>query len=236
MKTPSRLKHETSELSSNTRNINLARDNTVFRRLSWGRERAKKRMTKLSLMCLNERFKLALSTDLCARSGIMRKLLLAAVPAAFSLLWSVLAYGGDYVFPAKNSFARISLPDTWKASLYPKGVEAISPDQQTYFAVEPATAANVEDSMQAALDYLGTKHITVDQNTLKKDSVDIGGKKTLTFDWDGKDSNGVCKVGLAVMQVKPGKALLFIYYAALNADEDNIQDISGVLASVTPAE
>src|SRR6516165_3473092 len=59
MKTPSRLKHETSELSSNTRNINLARDNTVFRRLSWGRERAKKRMTKLSLMCLNERFKLA---------------------------------------------------------------------------------------------------------------------------------------------------------------------------------
>ena len=168
--------------------------------------------------------------------GTMRKLLLAAVPAVFSLLWTLSAYGGDYVLPAKNSFARVTLPDTWKASLYPKGVEAVSPDQQTYFAVEPATANNVEDSMQAALDYLSTKNIKVDEGTLKKDSVDIGGKKTLTFDWDGKDANGACKVGLAVMQVKPGKGLLFIYYATLNADEDNIKDISGVLASVTSAE
>jgi hypothetical protein len=153
-------------------------------------------------------------------------------PIFFGLALSFSALADEYVLPATNPIASVTFPDAWKSSIYDKGVEAISDDNQVYFAVEATDSSKVEQSITQALSYLETKGVTVDQSTLQKDSTDIGGKQTATFDWDGKDKHGACKVGLALMRVKEDKGLLFIYYATPEGSKAHLQDLSAVLASV----
>jgi hypothetical protein len=100
--------------------------------------------------------------------------------------------------------------------------------------VEATDSSKVEESITQAISYLETKGVTVDQSSLQKDSTDIGGRQTATFDWNGKDKHGACKVGLAVMQVKGENGLLFIYYATPDGSKAHLQELSEILASVKP--
>jgi hypothetical protein len=161
----------------------------------------------------------------------MRKVLFTTLVGL--LLYSS-ASADEYVLPATNPVASVTFPDAWKSSVYDKGVESISGDNQVYFAVEATDSSRVESSISEALQYLQTKGVNVDESTLQKDSTDIVGKETATFDWDGKDKHGACKVGLALMRVKGDKGPLFIYYATPEGSKAHLQDLSGILASVKP--
>jgi hypothetical protein len=120
----------------------------------------------------------------------------------FDLLLYSSAWADEYVLPEDNPVASVTFPDAWKSSIHDKGVEAISGDNQVYFAVEATDSSRIENSITEALQYLHTKGVNVDESSLQKDSTDIDGKETATFDWDGKDKHGACKVGLAVMRIK----------------------------------
>lgn len=161
----------------------------------------------------------------------MRKVLFTTF---FGLILCSSAWADEYVLPANSPVASVTFPDAWKSSIYEKGVESISGDNQVYFAVEATDSSQIENSITEALQYLQTKGVNVDESSLQKDSTDIGGKETATFDWDGKDKHGACKVGLAVMRVKGDKGLLFIYYATPEGSKAHLQDLSGILASVKP--
>jgi hypothetical protein len=152
----------------------------------------------------------------------------------FGLILGSSAMAEEYVLPATDPIASVTFPDEWKSSIYAKGVESISGDNQVYFAVEATDSSRVEASITEALEYLQTKGVNVDESSLQKDSTDIGGKQTATFDWDGKDKNGACKVGLALMRVKGNKGLLFIYYATPEGSKAHLQELSAILASVKP--
>ena len=160
----------------------------------------------------------------------MLKIVLAALAAI--IVGSSSAFADEYVLPATNSYASVAFPDAWKSSIYDRGVEAISSDNQTYVAVEAINVSNVESAVTNALEYLKSKGVNVMPTSMQKSSVDIGGKQTTTFDWNGTDKNGDCKVGLAVMEVKPSKGLLFIYYATVEGSKNNQDDLASILGSV----
>jgi hypothetical protein len=64
----------------------------------------------------------------------------------------------------------VTFPDAWKSSIYDKGVESISADNQVYFAVEATDSSRIETSITEALQYLQTKGVNVDESSLQKDS------------------------------------------------------------------
>jgi hypothetical protein len=44
----------------------------------------------------------------------------------------------------------VTFPDAWKSSIYGKGIESISGDNQVYFAVEATDSSRIENSITEA--------------------------------------------------------------------------------------
>jgi hypothetical protein len=82
-------------------------------------------------------------------------------PIFFGFVLYSPALAEEYVLPATNPIASVAFPDAWKSSIYDKGVEAISEDNQVYFAVEATDSSKVEESITQAISYLETKGVTV---------------------------------------------------------------------------
>ena len=78
----------------------------------------------------------------------MRKVLLTIFSRL--LLYSS-AWADEYVLPATNPVASVTFPDAWKSSIYDKGVESISADNQVYFAVEATDSSRIETSITEAI-------------------------------------------------------------------------------------
>ena len=71
----------------------------------------------------------------------MRKTLILV---ALSCLVAVPVMAKTYQLPDANPAVSVTLPDKWKPSEVDKGVEATSPDGETYIALETATAKGME--------------------------------------------------------------------------------------------
>jgi hypothetical protein len=95
----------------------------------------------------------------------MKKLSLAVL-FAFALLTP--AFAKTFKVPDEDSFASITIPDSWKPKEIDKGVEAQSSDDEVYFAVEATDGKGMDKTIQEAVEYLKDQGVTVDLKTQKQ--------------------------------------------------------------------
>lgn len=161
----------------------------------------------------------------------MMRLLLAAA-AAFCL--TTAAQAAEMPFPSDAPVAVVDWPEGWKSQETDTGVDASSPDDSIYLAIDVSDTTAAGDTVAEALKYFGSKGVTVDATTEKRTEQKLNGYDYATITWGGKDEDGPVTISLGVM-VLGNKSLTLSYWGTQGAQDSQAADIQKIIASLKPA-
>ena len=159
----------------------------------------------------------------------MKKLSLALL-LALALITP--AFAKTFNLPGEDSFASITIPDSWKSKEIDKGVESQSSDSEVYFAVEATDAKRMDKSIEEAVNYLKEQGVTVDEKTMKQSEGKINGMDVIELDWKGTDKEGDAIIALTILAVTPNKVLLITYWGSPAGTRNKAKEIGDILGSV----
>jgi hypothetical protein len=159
----------------------------------------------------------------------MKKLSLAVL-FAFTLLTP--AFAKTFKVPDEDSFASITIPDSWKPKEIDKGVEAQSSDDEVYFAVEATDAKGLDKTIEEAVEYLKEQGVTIDLKTQKQTEGKINGMDGVDITWNGEDKEGDAIISLTILAVRKDKALLLTYWASPEGTKSHAQELGEIMSSV----
>lgn len=155
-----------------------------------------------------------------------------ALLLAFALLTP--AFGKTFKVPDEDSFASITIPDSWTSKEIDKGVEAQSPDDEVWFAVEATDAKGMDKTIEEAIDFLKEQGVTIDPKTQKQDEGKINGMEGVDLTWSGKDKEGDAIISLTILAVDANKVLLLTYWGSPDGTKKHAAAVGEILNSVKP--
>jgi hypothetical protein len=158
----------------------------------------------------------------------MKKLSLALLLA---LALVAPAFAKTFNLPGEDSFASITIPDSWKSKEIDKGVESQSSDSEVYFAVEATDAKGVDKTIEDAIDFLKEQGVTIDPKTVKQSEGKINGMDGVDITWNGKDKEGDAIIALTILAVTPNKVLLMTYWGSPAGTKSHAKEIGDILNS-----
>lgn len=161
----------------------------------------------------------------------------APITAAFvACLLASGAFAGELRFPSDEPVASITFPDDWTSAKETEtGIDATSPDDSIYLAVDVADAKDTDAVVKDAIDYLAGQGVTVDAATAKQDEGTLNGMKVFNVDWDGTDKDGPVSISLAALVVNAEKVLVVTYWGTKGEQEKNGAAMGAILNSLKPA-
>jgi opacity protein-like surface antigen len=161
----------------------------------------------------------------------MKRILLAAT-ATFCLMTA--AYAAEMPFPSDEPVAVVDWPDGWKSQETDTGVDATSPDDSIYLAIDVSETKDAGTAVTDALKYFASKGVTVDPATEARTETKLNGFDYATITWGGKDADGPVTISLVVM-VLGEQSLTLSYWGTQGAQDSQAADIQKIIASLKPA-
>jgi predicted Zn-dependent protease len=161
----------------------------------------------------------------------MKRLLLATA-ATFCLLTA--AHAAEMPFPSDAPIAVVDWPDGWKSQETDTGVDATSPDDSIYLAIDVTETKDASAAVTEALNYFASKGVTVDAATESRTETKLNGMDYATITWGGKDEDGPVTISLGVL-VLGDHSLTLSYWGTQGAQDSQAADIQKIIASLKPA-
>ena len=163
----------------------------------------------------------------------MKTVVIAAVTA---LLFASGAYAGELKFPSDAPVASVTFPDDWtSAKETDSGIDATSPDDSIYLAVDAADAKDTDAVVTDAVNYLAGQGVTVDSTTAKQNEGTLNGMKVFNVDWEGTDKDGPVSISLAAVVVNAEKVLVVTYWGTKGEQDKNAAAMNTIVNSLKPA-
>ena len=163
----------------------------------------------------------------------MRRILLAATVLLAGTAASLTAASAkQYQLPDANPAVSITLPDDWKPEDIDKGVQANSPDEETYVAIETAPKKDVDALIKDDIEFLVKNGVTLDTSTQKQQDSTINGIPVSFLHWDGKDKDGPTSVTLVIAGVTDNLLMLMTSWATPKGDKSNGPAMEKILSSM----
>lgn len=161
----------------------------------------------------------------------MKRFLLAAA-AAFCMMTA--AQAAEMPFPSDEPVAVVDWPDGWQAQETDTGVDASSPDDSIYLAIDVSDTKDASTTVTDALKYFASKGVTADPATEARTQTKLNGFDYATITWAGKDADGAVTISLGVM-VLGEKSLVLSYWGTQGAQDSQAADIQKIIGSLKPA-
>ena len=159
----------------------------------------------------------------------MKSLIAAAL---FALCVPAFAQAKTYAIPDDEPMAMISLPDSWVSDDLDDGIEALSPDEAAYVAIEAVDRLDVDGALSAARVFFDDKGIVVDPDSMTKTDIEVGGYSGFSLSFQGHDEDGPTRVTVYGLQVSEAGALMVTFWAPDDGDA-----LEALLASIqTPTK
>ena len=155
------------------------------------------------------------------------------IMAVLSCLVAVPVLAKTYQLPDANPAVSVMLPDKWKPSEVEKGVEATSPDGETYVALETATAKGIEALIDDDIQFLTDRGVVVDKSTQQTHDTTINGMSVSFLRWSGKDKDGPTNVTLGIYGVTGNLILLMTAWSSPTGEKLYGKELDGIVSSVT---
>ena len=137
-----------------------------------------------------------------------------------------------YDLPDANPAVSVNVPDRWKPTEVDKGVEATSPDGETYVAFETATAKGMEALIDEDIKFLSKQGVTIDRSTQQSQDTTMNGIPVSMLHWKGKDKDGPTAVTLGIFGVTDNLILLMTAWSSPAGDKANGAALTEMLGSV----
>lgn len=150
--------------------------------------------------------------------------LIASVPAALN--------AKTYTVPDPNPVAVVTIPDDWTATTLPKGVEALSEDEDVYVAIEVTDLQDVAKAIADAIIWLKSKDVVLDRATQAQQDITVNGMTGVQIKWEAKDVDGPTQVSLTVLQASDTKGLVLTYWGTEEAAKENAVDLNTIITSL----
>ena len=137
-----------------------------------------------------------------------------------------------YELPDANPAAVVYLPNSWKPSEVEKGVEATSPDGETYVAIETAPTKAINTLIEEDVDFLRKQGVVIDRSTQQSQDMDVNGIPSSLLHWTGKDKDGPTAVTLGIFGVTENLMLLMTAWSSPAGDKVNGAELTKILQSI----
>ena len=161
----------------------------------------------------------------------MRKILILAALGFFAAQ-SVMAK--TFELPDANPAVSVMLPNSWKPSEVDTGVEATSPDGETYVALETATAKSMESLISDDIDFLTEQGVKIDKSTQQTHDTTQNGMPVSFLRWSGKDKDGPTNVTLGIFAVSNNLILLMTAWSSPAGEKTHSAELDQIVASIKP--
>ena len=155
-----------------------------------------------------------------------------ALFAALSLATAASAAAKTFELPDANPAAVVYLPNGWKPSEVEKGVEATSPDGETYVAIETATAKSMKALIDEDIDFLTKQGVTIDRSTQQTHDTEINGIPVSMLHWKGRDKDGPTAVTLGLYGMSDNLILLLTAWSSPDGDKANGPELDRIVSGV----
>jgi len=168
-------------------------------------------------------------SDIQSGKRLMKSVLIATL---FGCLLAGPVLAKTYELPDANPAISVTLPNAWKPTEVDKGVEATSPDGETYVAIETATAKGMEALIDEDIKFLTGQGVTIDKSTQQTHDTSINGIPVSMLHWSGKDKDGPTAVTLGIFGVSDNLIMLMTAWSSPAGDKAHGEELSAILASV----
>ncbi len=162
--------------------------------------------------------------------SMFKKLLSACVFAGVIVVSPAIAK--TYSVPDPNPIAVVTIPDDWTATTLPKGVEALSEDEEVYVAIEVTELQDVAQAISSAIIWLKSKDVVLNQATQAKQDIAVNGLSGVQIKWQAKDADGPTQVSLTVLQATETKGLVLTYWGTEEGAKENAVDLNAIITSL----
>jgi len=157
-------------------------------------------------------------------------LFMMAVLAVLSCLPG-LAEAKSFKLAGNKPVATVTLPDSWKPDEYDWGVEAQSPDDEIYVAVEMATVKGLEKAAEQAMQFFKKQGVTLKGDPVQSEHK-LNGMDVVDLSWKGRDKDGEADISLSFVVVSETRVLLLYYWGSPGASAKYRDTLSGILNSI----
>ena len=161
----------------------------------------------------------------------MSQLTFAMAAALFFM--PVAGFAKTFGIPSDNPVATISIPEKWEPEPYEDGVEAKSPDDGVYVAVEMVRASDVGSATKEGVEWFSKQGIKLDEESLKSQEMKVNGLDTFNIYMTGKDDKGPTEADLTLVATNAqGKFLMIYFWGSEKAQKENADDLKAIAASL----
>ncbi len=155
------------------------------------------------------------------------------VVAVLSCLLALPATAKTYDLPDDNPAVKVTLPGDWKPREVEHGVEATSPDGETYVALETAPTKRVETLIDEDIAFLTEQGVTIDKDSQQTQDSTVNGIKVSFLHWKGKDKDGPTAVTLGIFGVSENLMLLMTAWSSPAGDKLHSRELDGIVSGIT---
>lgn len=161
---------------------------------------------------------------------MIRTILLASALAMLPALAQAKAFklGDD------EAVAWITMPDTWEPREIDNGVEATSPDKETYVAAEIVAGNDLDKAGEEADKFFREQKITIKADSKVEKKTTVSGLPAYDINWDATDADGPTHVSLTLVKVADEKVLLLTYWGSAAGETSNKDDLAAIGKSIKP--
>ncbi len=161
---------------------------------------------------------------------MFKKLLSTCIFAGFIAVSPAIAK--THTVPDPNPVAVVTIPDDWTATTLPKGVEALSEDEEVYVAIEVTELQDVAQAISSTIIWLKSKDVVLDEATQAKQDITVNGLSGVQIKWQAKDADGPTQVSLTVLQATETKGLILTYWGTEEGAKENAVDLNTIITSL----
>jgi hypothetical protein len=138
----------------------------------------------------------------------------------------------EYNITKSEPIAKITFPEGWKVTEEDDIINATSKDESISLDVEIFDNDDLDENLQATIDYLKENKVIVDEKSLKESEGKINGLDAVFHSYDGKDEEGPCVISLCFMILNEKKTVSILHWSPAKVDEEQQKEVLAILNSV----
>lgn len=146
--------------------------------------------------------------------------------------WAELA--NAKAFKLGDDVTWISIPDTWEPETFDDGVEATSPDKETYVAAEIVDGDTLADASKEEDKFFKKMKVKIKEDTFKQKKIRLSGLEADDLEWEATDADGPTHVSVTLVKVADKKLLMLTYWGSEAGEKTNGADLNAISESIKP--
>jgi len=165
-----------------------------------------------------------------------RKTILGGLLASILIgaqIFAVSAAARVFSIPADQPFASVEIPDSWRPTLAPNGVEASALDGAVHLAVESIAASDLDEASATAIKRLAERKVSVEPETKRTATRRFNGFDALKIDFSGTDPSGESDITVLLIAAPSKSGFVSIsYWGEDEAQESVSNDLQSIADSL----